>query len=161
MKSAGDMPVLVKSNYARNVFHVMRAFGLTPASPDFYNMTPDQLDFMVLSLAEDIHEQDLAAHGKEEDSFAFDPDYDYEGEMEFGGVKNDEDQIRKLLGEDAFKKRDELFNNALEGMNNNVARRKQEQAIVKEQSDKQNDAIIRKNKGNLKFSEDNENIDTI
>ena len=91
--------MLVRNNYARNLFRIMREFKLTPASPDFYNMTQAQLEFMVTSLNLDYKEEELQAKGWKEDSFAYDPDYSWEGDMKFGGKKDDDDQIKKLLGD--------------------------------------------------------------
>mgnify|MGYP004700416973 CR=1 FL=1 len=154
------MPIVVRSNYAKNVYHVMKEFGLTPASPDFYNMTPDQLDFLVLSMSEEAREQELAANHRKEDDFVYDQDFDYEGDMEYGGKKDDEDQIRKLLGEEAYKKREELNNNALEGMERHVEQQKEYQDKVAKHADKVNNQAIAKSQG-IHYASDDKEVDTI
>lgn len=160
VKKAGGMPIIVRSNYAKNIYQVMKTFGLTPASPDFYNLTPDQLDFLVLSMSEEAREQELAANHRKEDDFVYDQDFSYEGDMEYGGKKNDEDQIRKLLGEAAWKKREELTNNALEGMSRHVEQENEYREQVKKQSDSINNKAISKSKG-ISFASDDEDVDTI
>lgn len=154
------MSIVVRSNYAKNMYQVMKTFGLTPASPDFYNMTPDQLDFLVLSMSEDAREQELAANHRKEDDFVYDQDFDYDGDMEFGGKKDDEDQIRKLLGESAWKKREELNNNALEGMSRHLEQQKQYSEQVKKESDTINDKAIEKSK-EIHYASDDDDVDTI
>lgn len=154
------MPLVVRSNYAKNMYQVMKTFGLTPASPDFYNMTPDQLDFLVLSMSEDAREQELAANNRTEDDFVYDQDFDYEGDMAYGGKKDDEDQIRKLLGEDAWKKREELNKNALEGMSRHLEQEKQYREQVKKESDALNDKAIAKSK-EIHYASDDDDVDTI
>lgn len=154
------MSIVVRSNYAKNMYQVMKTFGLTPASPDFYNMTPDQLDFLVLSMSEDAREQELAANHRKEDDFVYDQDFDYEGDMEFGGKKDDEDQIRKLLGESAWKKREELNNNALEGMSRHLEQQKQYSEQIKKESDTINDKAIEKSK-EIHYASDDDDVDTI
>lgn len=154
------MSIVVRSNYAKNMYQVMKTFGLTPASPDFYNMTPDQLDFLVLSMSEDAREQELAANHRKEDDFVYDQDFDYDGDMEFGGKKDDEDQIRKLLGESAWKKREELNNNALEGMSRHLEQQKQYSEQIKKESDTINGKAIEKSK-EFHYASDDDNVDTI
>lgn len=154
------MSIVVRSNYAKNMYQVMKTFGLTPASPDFYNMTPDQLDFLVLSMSEDAREQELAANHRKEDDFVYDQDFDYDGDMEFGGKKDDEDQIRKLLGESAWKKREELNNNALEGMSRHLEQQKQYSEQIKKESDTINDKAIEKSK-EIHYASDDDDVDTI
>lgn len=146
--------MLVRENYGRNLFRVLKEFGLTPASPDFYNMTPEQLDFMIVSLQQDNREQELANKGLEETDYVYDPNFNWEGDMEYGGEKNDEDEIRKLLGEDAYNKRQEIFNSATEGMSRKIEQDKIKQDMTREYVDKHN--------AKLGFvPEDDDEIDTI
>lgn len=129
VKSVGGMTAIVRSTYGRNLFRIMREFGLTPASPDFYNMSPEQLDFMVLSLQQDNKEIELARTGKEETSFVNDEDFNWEGEADYGGEKDDSDEIARILGKAAMEKRDELFDNAMEMVEE---KKNQSQALTKQ-----------------------------
>lgn len=154
------MPLLVRNNYARNLFRIMREFKLTPASPDFYNMTSAQLEFMVTSLNLDYKEEELQSKGWKEDSFKYDPEYSWEGEMDYGGEKEDTDQIKNLLGDEAFSKRQELLDDVLNNMDKykeNIERTKQG---IDEFTSKHNKELSdRSNK--LNFQDDSSDVDEI
>jgi len=154
------MPLLVRNNYARNLFRIMREFKLTPASPDFYNMTSAQLEFMVTSLNLDYKEEELQSKGWKEDSFKYDPEYSWEGEMDYGGEKDDTDQIKNLLGDEAFSKRQELLDDVLNNMDKykeNIERTKQG---IDEFTSKHNKELSDRS-SKLNFQDDSSDVDEI
>lgn len=154
------MPLLVRNNYARNLFRIMREFKLTPASPDFYNMTSAQLEFMVTSLNLDYKEEELQSKGWKEDSFKFDPDYSWDGDMEYGGEKDDTNQIKNILGDEAFSKREELLNDVLNNMDKykeNIART---QESINEFTSEHNNNLSQRS-SHLNFEDDKDDVDEI
>lgn len=157
------MPMLVRETYARNLFRVMREFKLTPASPDFYNMTPEQMDFMVASLNQDVKEEQLALNHKEETSFVYDPDFEWDKDMDYGGEKHDEDQIRKLLGKEGYEKREQIYQDAIESVKVKEEQDKQEQQDISSFIENYNNQLIEKTQkqSSTGFAEDDEDIDTI
>jgi len=112
VKDAGGLHTIVRSNYGRNIWRVMKELHVLPTDPNFQNLTSEQLDFIVASIDQDNKELKLAQEGREEDSFVYDDEFEWEEEMDYGGKRDDSEDIQKFL-EDA-KKKDEDYERLIE-----------------------------------------------
>ena len=152
------MPMLVRNNYARNIFRIMREFKLTPASPDFYNMTSDQLEFMVTSLNLDYKEEEMQSKGMREDSFSYDPNFNWEGDMDFGGKKDDEADIKRLLGSEAYNKRNSILEDVLNNLDAYKERSERTKKEIDAMEKEHNDGLVN---NNIHYQPDTDEVDEI
>lgn len=142
------MGAVVREPYARNLFKIMKAFNLTPASPEFYNMTSVQLEFMLASIEQDEKELFMAQNGIKEDSFAEDEDFNWTDELELDkATDNDKvmEEISRITGTTS-KEQEEAFQKALES------------ARIKAQSEEQ---VSGTGQSSLAYVPDDEDVDTI
>lgn len=112
VKDAGGLHTIVRSNYGRNIWRVMKELHVLPTDPNFQNLTSEQLDFIVASIDQDNKELKLAQEGREEDSFVYDDEFEWEDEMDYGGERDDSEDIQKFL--EAAKKKDEDYERLIE-----------------------------------------------
>lgn len=112
VKDAGGLHTIVRSNYGRNIWRVMKELHVLPTDPNFQNLTSEQLDFIVASIDQDNKELKLAQEGREEDSFVYDDEFEWEEEMDYGGKRDDSEDIQKFL--EVAKKKDEDYERLIE-----------------------------------------------
>lgn len=146
------MSALVREPYARNLFKVMRTFNITPASPEFYNMTPVQLEFMLYSIQQDEKEIALAQQGLKEDSFVEDEEFKWDGDLVTEKSTDADDvleQISKLTGVSSDEQ-ESRFQEALLS-----AKKKAENGLSDEE------IAYGSQKQELNYSLDDEDVDTI
>lgn len=90
----------------------MKELHVLPSDPNFQNLSSEQLDFLVSSIEQDAREMKLAQEGREEDSYVYDDEFDWDGELNYGGQKNDQDDIAEFMAN--AKKKDEEYQEELE-----------------------------------------------
>ena len=90
----------------------MKELHVLPSDPNFQNLTSEQLDFIVSSIEQDSREIKLAQDNREEDSYVYDDGFDWDGEMDYGGKKDDSDAISEFMAK--AKKKDEEYQEELE-----------------------------------------------
>lgn len=90
----------------------MKELHVLPSDPNFQNLSSEQLDFLVSSIEQDAREIKLAQEGREEDSYVYDDEFDWDGELNYGGQKNDQDDIAEFMAN--AKKKDEEYQEELE-----------------------------------------------
>ena len=90
----------------------MKELHVLPSDPNFQNLSSEQLDFLVSSIEQDAREMKLAQEGREEDSYVYDDEFDWDGELNYGGQKNDQDDIAEFMAN--AKKKDEEYQEKLE-----------------------------------------------
>jgi len=112
VKDAGGLHTIVRSNYGRNIWRVMKELHVLPTDPSFQNLSSEQLDFIVASIDQDNKELKRAQEGREEDSFVYDDEFEWEEEMDYGGKRDDSEDIQKFL--EAAKKKDEDYERLIE-----------------------------------------------
>lgn len=112
LKDAGGYHSIVRSNYGRNIWRVMKELHVLPSDPNFQNLTSEQLDFIVSSIEQDAREMKLAQDNREEDSYVYDDKFDWDGDMDYGGQKDDADAISDFIAK--AKKKDEEYQEELE-----------------------------------------------
>lgn len=182
VRKVGGFSRLVKSNYARNLWHILDKFQVLPTDPRFYNLTEDQVSFILASMVEDNKE----LQGVQND--VVDEDFDYEGELNLDdhaeetakGMEklnqNMPEEIRRTLEEkmaEARAKAEELAKGidnsqrAVEGRET-VARKIEEAQKIAKVLDKTgmsyDDYIIQQNssqKPALNYEDDDEDVDSI
>lgn len=90
----------------------MKELHVLPSDPNFQNLSSEQLDFLVSSIEQDAREMKLAQEGREEDSYVYDDEFDWDGELNYGGQKNDQDDIAEFMAN--AKKKDEEYQEEVE-----------------------------------------------
>lgn len=90
----------------------MKELHVLPSDPNFQNLSSEQLDFLVSSIEQDAREMKLAQEGREEDSYVYDDEFDWDGELNYGGKKDDQDDIAEFMAN--AKKKDEEYQEELE-----------------------------------------------
>lgn len=145
------MNAIVREPYARNLFKIMKAFHLTPASPDFYNMTSEQLEFMLYSIQRDEKELYMAQNGIKEEGFAEDEEFNWTDDLELDKATDNEkvmEEISRITGTTS-KEQEDAFAKALES------------ARIKAQSMPEEEQSFGTEKSNISYVPDDEDIDTI
>jgi hypothetical protein len=66
INKVGGIEPLVKSVSGRNLWAIMKFFRVLPNDPKLRSLTYAQREFIIQSMNEDVHEQELAAKGMEE-----------------------------------------------------------------------------------------------
>lgn len=72
----GGIKKLVKSVQGRNAWAIMKFFRVLPDDPLLKALTFSQREFIIASMNEDAHQQELAAKGMKEESTVDDPTFE-------------------------------------------------------------------------------------
>lgn len=88
------MKALVKTNYARNLWALMREFKVLPTDPRWLELTDEQIEFMLYSMERDVVEADRARRGIQVDGEYEDNDESwwYAEHDEFEALRDDHDE---------------------------------------------------------------------
>lgn len=96
------MGKLVKTNYGRNMWRIMKEFNVLPTDPRFQALTTNQLDYIINSMVEDSKEIEKASKGINSEVTASDDNFDLDsdmnlpdGEAEADLINQVEEQLRK------------------------------------------------------------------
>lgn len=161
------------------MWHILTKFNVLPTDPRFYNLTEDQISFILASMVEDNKE----LQGLQSD--VMDEDFNYEGELDLNvneealqeGLeafnKDMPDDIREELAKrlaEAHEKANELANGidnsqrvieGKEAVAKNIEDAKRMAKVMEKTGISYDDYIIKESTGTLNFEEDDEDIDTI
>lgn len=178
-KGLGGYQQLVKTNYARNIWHIMDRFHVLPTDPRFYNLTDEQINFILYSIIEDNNEI------KGVDTDVYDETFDWEGDLELEDTTDEElheiDKLNKNMPDeiaqrikDNIEKARQKAKDAETGENKtqrqvegeelvkrNLEDAKQAAKVMKDKNISYDDYIIGKSSGSINYEEDDSNVDEL
>lgn len=78
VNQAGGMKQVVRDDYARTIWYILRTFHVLPTDERFKRLTTTQIDFIIASLNEDARQARIANGSENADMQATDNSKDYE-----------------------------------------------------------------------------------
>lgn len=92
LKEVGGIEKVASSTYGRNMWRIMKMFGVLPTDERFQNLTTHQLNYIISSMILDGKEEELAMKGINPDEYHSDDDFSWEGEL----VLPDKDEAKSV-----------------------------------------------------------------
>lgn len=90
------MGKLVKTNYGRNMWRIMKEFNVLPTDPRFQALTTNQLDYIINSMVEDSKEIEKASKGINSEVTASDDNFDLDSDMNLPDEEAEADLINQV-----------------------------------------------------------------
>lgn len=90
------MGKLVKTNYGRNMWRIMKEFNVLPTDPRFQALTTNQLDYIINSMVQDSIEIEKASKGVNSEVTASDDNFDLDTDMNLPQGEDEEDLINQV-----------------------------------------------------------------